>query len=250
MDIAREVYRTLWESMRLGDVGRQYLESRCIPCEVAYEMGFRSVETGQEWSDLRGLCCPGNLVTAGLTGFDADDEYRVPWSTPFLVLPYWLVDGSGLDVLRFRSLREYGSQGLRYISPKGRQPSVPFLSWSSLQEAITSKQTLYICEGEFDSLSIVLAGYPAIGVPGTGAWRDEWCEYLQDVESVVIIGDGDPGGLKLIEKVATSIEKNLGRKWLTSGRLKQQLFARGTDANDALVKGLLSGFLVGNQGLY
>lgn len=239
---AREVYNTLWESMRLGPVGREYLESRCIPYEVADHVGIRSVETRSEWESIRSACEPGDLATAGLVGTNKKgEEYPVPWSTPFLVLPYWL--DVGLDVLRFRSLKYLGSKGLRYVSPMGRQPSVPFLSWSAGRVAVENKSTLYICEGEFDSLSIVLAGHPAIGIPGSGAWRDEWCEYLRDVDSVVIIGDGDEGGLRLIEKVATSIKKTLGEKWLTSGRLKQQLFARGTDANEALILGRLNDFL-------
>lgn len=241
---AREVYDTLWGSMQLGTVGREYLESRAIPYEVAHHIGTRSVESQKEWEALRDLCWPHDLATAGLVGTSKDgEEYPVPWSTPFLVLPYWLDEG--LDILRFRSLKEKGSKGLRYMSPQGRQPSVPFLSWSASRVAIENKSTLYICEGEFDALSIVLAGYPALGVSGWGVWKDEWCEYLRGVESVVIIGDGDMGGLRLIEKVATSIQKTLGAEWLTSGRLKQQLFARGTDANDALKKGKLNDFLRG-----
>ncbi len=58
-----------------------------------------------------------------------------------------------------------------------------------------------LCEGEFDTLSVLDAGFPAIGTGGTkGQFRGYWAR-LFDGATIVIASDGDDEGNLFAEKM-------------------------------------------------
>lgn len=80
-----------------------------------------------------------------------------------------------------------------------------------------SRDILYICEGETDTLTAMFAGLPAIGVPGVNAWNACLENYpaVKDIidtfEKIVIIPDQDQNnaGKKLVQSIAENYTSNL-----------------------------------------
>ncbi len=60
------------------------------------------------------------------------------------------------------------------------------------QDTIPISTTVYLCEGEFDTLTLLQRGYSAIGIPGVSSFRKEWFEWLMD-KHVVLCLDRDAG---------------------------------------------------------
>ena len=61
--------------------------------------------------------------------------------------------------------------------------------------------TLYLCEGETDALSLWHAGLPALGIPGATAWRERWWREVEAFPRIVAIPDADQAGSQLVEKL-------------------------------------------------
>ena len=60
---------------------------------------------------------------------------------------------------------------------------------------------VWIAEGEFDTLSLVVAGIPAVGVLGAGNFNRHW-QLLFEHAEIVIAFDNDDAGHKGAEKLA------------------------------------------------
>jgi DNA-binding transcriptional ArsR family regulator len=61
--------------------------------------------------------------------------------------------------------------------------------------------TLYLCEGETDTLTLWHAGLPALGIPGATAWREAWWREVEAFSRIVAIPDADQAGSQLVEKL-------------------------------------------------
>jgi KaiC/GvpD/RAD55 family RecA-like ATPase len=62
--------------------------------------------------------------------------------------------------------------------------------------------TIYLCEGETDMVTLWHADLPALGIPGAEKWRAEWWLYTLSFERVVLIPDNDEAGEKLARAIA------------------------------------------------
>lgn len=235
---ARPILNRLYRRLALGRSGREYVESRGIPWKLARHVGIRSVGTDRQWQHLRDSFEPDELVAAGLAGEDDEtgERYPVPWRTPFLVFDYRNKDGS-LDLLRFRHL---DGGGPKYLSPLKLNPTGPYLRHSySLSD---DHDVLYVCEGEFDALSVAYADHPAVASPGNATWRAAWCKPFRWFERVVVLCDGDEAGRRFSENVFEGVDRTLGRDWAEE-RLRRRVFDDDTDVNDALQNGILKDVL-------
>ena len=93
--------------------------------------------------------------------------------------------------------------------------------------ALTSTATtIAICEGEFDTMSAVQAGIPAIGIPGANAWQGVFARALQ-YRKVIVLADNDDHGEGL--KFAKQIQENVRNTRIV-------LMDQGEDVNSFLVK--------------
>ena len=69
-------------------------------------------------------------------------------------------------------------------------------------------KSIFLCEGEKDVESMRKFGFLATTNPmGARSWRDEYCEFLTDYRSVVILPDNDTPGKEGAEKKAESLQK-------------------------------------------
>jgi len=69
----------------------------------------------------------------------------------------------------------------------------------------TPSQTIHVCEGELDALTLSAAGLPAIGAPGVKNWKPWYSICLADFAEVFVWADPDVAG----RKFASFLEKEL-----------------------------------------
>lgn len=109
-----------------------------------------------------------------------------------LAIPY--MTPAGVVNLRFRCLQSHDCKEAdcpKYLSAEG--------SGTNLFNVLDlKKDSPFICvaEGEIDTMSLSLAGLPAVGVPGVKAWQKHFSRCLEDFEVIYAFGDGDSDGGK------------------------------------------------------
>lgn len=69
-----------------------------------------------------------------------------------------------------------------------------------------SPPVVALCEGELDAIvTSAYAGIPAVGIAGAAAWRPEFARCFESVDRVLVCGDGDAAGGKMVEKLTDEI---------------------------------------------
>lgn len=97
-------------------------------------------------------------------------------------------------------------------------------------EAVRAGNPIYVTEGEKDVHTLERYGHVGTCNPGgAGKWRDEFSEFLQDAD-VVIIADKDTPGQKHARQVAASLEGIAGHVRIVES-------AHGKDATDHFLGG-------------
>jgi hypothetical protein len=72
-----------------------------------------------------------------------------------------------------------------------------------LEEAHKAGYVLLV-EGESDTHTAWYRGLPAVGVPGTKSWKDEWAEHLNGIPKIFALVEPDEAGQKLWAKLANN----------------------------------------------
>ncbi|MEJ5384330.1 MAG: AAA family ATPase [Fimbriimonadales bacterium] len=119
-----------------------------------------------------------------------EDERRI-------AIPYLDADGNHVAT-RYRHTLEGEN---RFTWERGNRPWLYGL-WR-LPEWNDS-ETLYLCEGETDTLTLWHADLNAVGIPGATTWREAWWEPLQRFAQICIIPDADNAGQQLLQKLANT----------------------------------------------
>ena len=116
-------------------------------------------------------------------------------------IPYLGEDGSEVAV-RYRLALEKGPEGDdRFRWRKGSKPTLYGL-WRL--EHVREAGYAFLVEGESDCHTLWNHGLPALGVPGAGAWRNEWANRLDGVEKLYAVVEPDAGGEAFWERLAAS----------------------------------------------
>jgi DNA primase len=121
-----------------------------------------------------------------------DDEY-----VGRLVIPY--LNTAGVVDVRYRAL--HPGEEPKYKSRPGA--SVRLFSVKSLMQPGDS---IVICEGELDAMTVNQIGVPAVGVPGANAWKDHWRLLFADYDNVIVCCDGDQAGRDFGRRVAERVD--------------------------------------------
>jgi DNA primase len=101
-----------------------------------------------------------------------------------ITIPYFSKSGKCMQV-RYRNL--FGEP--KYLSEEGAKVMLYNISDVRSPE-------VYICEGEFDTITLLQLGKKAVGVPGTNAFKPYWRWLFMDCSKVNIVYDGDDAGRK------------------------------------------------------
>jgi len=109
-----------------------------------------------------------------------DDMYAgrlaIPYCTP-----------SGVVAMKFRSLG--GEKDNRFITFTGTTMKRLYNPGVLVKPHLT----IYLCEGEIDTITAWMCGLPALGIPGVKQWRRTFSRALRN-RRVVVLADGDDNG--------------------------------------------------------
>lgn len=151
------------------------------------------------------------VVSRPLPGHEA---YRGRLAIPYLT-------PAGVVNLRFRCAEQHDCDGHpKYLSIEG--------AGTNLYNVLDLKRdSPFICvaEGEIDTMSLSLAGLPAVGVPGVDTWQKHFSRCLEDFEVIYAFGDGDKAGSKFSNFLARETRARPIR--MPSGDDCNSLFMKG-----------------------
>jgi DNA primase len=136
-----------------------------------------------------------------------------------LAIPY--LTPAGVVNIRFRCLQQHECEGHpKYLSAEGAGTNL-------FNVLDLKKDSPFICvaEGEIDTMSLSLAGLPAVGVPGVDTWQKHFGRCLEDFDVIYAFGDGDKAGSKFSNFLARETRARPIR--MPSGEDCNSLFQKG-----------------------
>ncbi len=197
---ARRIFKKTWDGQRL-----------------------RVVENyGRISDDLLARFPIKDLRDSGL--FNADGHlrfYRHP-----LILPYF--DSHGPVYLQARALDSV-------IQPKELSLAGPIPCPYNARLLNGERGPIYLCEGVIDTLTLIEAGFPAVGIPGAANFKAAWVSMFKN-KSVYVVFDADAAG----EAGAAKTIAQLTEQGIEAHRLP---LPPGKDINDWLRSGGLTSII-------
>jgi DNA primase len=149
-----------------------------------------------------------------------------------LCLPY--LTPSGVVSFVFRCLQDHvckdvvlrvTNQGKEIHCKKYQAPEGALRLLYNVCDFKVASDTIYVCEGEIDALTLSACGFPAIGVPGAQNWKSWFARPFKDYVKVYCVADGDEAGYKLARLLSAEIDARILRP------------PGGEDINSLYVKG-------------
>jgi DNA primase len=138
-----------------------------------------------------------------------------------LAIPY--LTPAGVVNINFRCMKQHDCSAVdcrKYLKAEG--------SGTNLFNVLDlKKDSPFVCvaEGEIDTMSLSLAGLPAVGVAGVDTWQKHFSRCLEDFEVIYAFGDGDKAGSKFSNFLARET------------RARPIRMPPGEDCNSLYVKG-------------
>jgi len=206
-----------------GTPGADYLKGRGIDASIAERYGVRFC------SDLSGLWTLADSEAIEAAGLKSLYVFQKA-GLPFLVFPY-IRQGTSVFIKSrcLLSKDEADRRGIpRFLFPGG---SIPCL-WN--HDAVAGADRVIIAEGEIDALSAIVAGYVAVGLPGSASWKDAWTRDFAG-KDVFLVLDADAAGQKGTRDIASRFRK----AGLPCPR--QLVLTEGKDLNDILQASMKDG---------
>lgn len=159
-----------------------------------------------------------------LLGHEAfKDRLSIPYITP-----------AGVVTFTFRCLRDHVCKetvvghkpdGKPKYCPKYRAPFGLERTLYNVGDFKKDTDTIYICEGEMDALTLSVCGFAAIAIPGVSQWKDHFTRCFADYAQVFVVADGDEAGYRLGAFLSTEIKARAVRP------------PKGEDCNSIYVRG-------------
>lgn len=149
-----------------------------------YEQFENLTKTAQFISDLRGL--PISAVA------EARIKYN-PLNASYLIPTFKHDKINNLYKLTLMRKQKDGVWSERWVVLASPSPlEHTLMNWDE-----TTPDTLWIAEGQFDRIAAkAIVGsndIGVVGVPGSGVWKNTWCEYLSDKDIVFCYDNDEPG---------------------------------------------------------
>jgi DNA primase len=135
----------------------------------------------------------------------SDDDPRRYWQR--MAIPY--LTPTGIVQIRYRCLLDHHAKGQdaggcpKFLGDAGQEVTL-----YNAHATLDGGQVLFLAEGEPDVWAITtLAGYPAVGIPGSKAWEKHpyWARCFVNFPRLILPADGDDAGTHLATAVAKSL---------------------------------------------
>lgn len=115
-----------------------------------------------------------------------------------LAIPY--ITPTGIVDIRFRAVTPETTP--KYLSRSGAEQHI--YNVSAFQE---DSDFIAVCEGEIDTIiTHSMCGIPAVGMPGSQAWKDWQARAFHDYRKVFVLTDGDNAGKEMGKKIMQAID--------------------------------------------
>lgn len=130
-----------------------------------------------------------------------------------LAIPY--ITPHGVVTFSFRCLENHVcKQTTLFINREGKPVTckkyrAPLGMERTLYNVLDFKKdtdTIYVCEGEIDALTLSVCGFAAVAVPGVNNWKDPFTRCFADYPKVFVVADGDDSGYRLGAFLSTEIK--------------------------------------------
>ena len=201
-----------------------YLEGRGIPADLAALFGIRCLPADAKVvTGFYRERDKAEIEAAGVGAFYAFEKVGLP----YLVFPYH--QGGRVVYLKARCLvtEEQATEagiGQRFRNTGGTIPC-PYNG-----DRLSDPQVyrVFVAEGEIDTLTLEAHGYPAVGVPGAGNFREEWADPFAQVD-VYLAMDPDQAGEAGMGKIAAAFAdrgRAVRRLPLPAGQDVNEFFGR------------------------
>lgn len=174
-------------------------------------------EATQKYQDQMAEPCLTYLSGRGIS-MDSILRYRLGWvSNPLpeheimrgrLCIPY--LKKGGIVALKFRCIQEHHCKDfghVKYLSDGNQW----LFNTRSLDEP---GDTIGLCEGELDAITLTSIGVPGVGIPGVESWKGHpwWAEVIRDIPRILIFADNDSDnpenpGYRLAREIQKSIPR-------------------------------------------
>lgn len=92
-----------------------------------------------------------------------------------------------------------GKKGKPKYYKDGKDISIPYAL--NLLSTYDRSKTLYITEGETDTITLIQAGFNAIGIPGANSFKEEYVRYLETFATIMVVLDSDTAGDNLLKSI-------------------------------------------------
>ena len=198
-----EVLNWIIQHTGLTKEALQFLEEeRKIKRSVIDNMNIRSLdneaETVQNLIIQFGAArlLDNNIIEKGYYG------YQLAWNVPCLLFPYYDITGSIVNIQSRYLRKQVDGKPPRFRFIKDVRTSVYNIDMLSRMEDGT---VVLVTEGVTDCLAALSSGIAAVAVPGAGAFKAEYVEYLKDFR-LFICPDNDEAGSKLLQDIKTKME--------------------------------------------
>lgn len=149
-----------------------------------------------------------------------------------LSIPY--ITPSGVVTFTFRCLQDHvckdtvlfvNGQGKEVKCKKYRAPDGMERTLYNVLDFKKPSDTIYVCEGEIDALTLSVCGFAAVAVPGVSQWKAHFTRCFMDYNQVFVVADGDEAGYRLGAFLSTEIKARAVRP------------PKGEDVNSMYTKG-------------
>lgn len=119
--------------------------------------------------------------------------------SPYIKIPY--MDATGKVVV---TRKRTGKHSFKWgYGAAGKL--IPYGMWRI--EGMRIAGYTVLVEGESDTQTLWTLGFPALGIPGASAFKQEWVPELDGIGAIYLHNEGDQGGETFIHGVATALRK-------------------------------------------
>jgi DNA primase len=182
----REVYQWIVDNSSLSSRATEYLKSRGFTIETIKKYKISDIENPKIFfKRLRDIWDDERLYKCGLLKI-YDGKYSFCWWRYTIVFPYFDLENK----VSYLQGRYIDHQNLRWVNLPNVKSSLYNLN---ILNDCKKSETIYICEGITDTLSLCQKGKKAVGIMGANNFKKEYVFLLKNYD-IWVVPDNDNGG--------------------------------------------------------
>ena len=116
-----------------------------------------------------------------------------------LIFPFWLTAGNRRSPVYVQARNIHAQDKGRFLRP-GEPTPLPY-NFDAVARARAAGQSVFMCEGETDTLTIAQTGRYVVGIVGAQGFKPDWAKHFEGL-SVYTTRDSDEAGANFVRKVA------------------------------------------------